>query len=174
MRILFFLRASYGLLRRVCWEKQCDAKIKSPNRVSYLSAAGLLYSERCTRSQRGRNLHTRNSAMATPHSPRRCFCQRRRSYKQMVQDVAENLGSEDVQKIVFHHDLPAEFNGKTALTALRQLEMQGQFSESDTEHLESLLKGIHRYDLINKHVVHYRRNYCGCEDSYGARGVFCV
>ena len=108
--------------------------------------------------------------MAASQSPRHCFCQRRRSYKQMVQDIAEDLGAEDVQKIVFHHDLPAEYNGKPALTALRRMEMQGKFSDSDIEFLESLLQSIYRCDLINKHVMQYRRNYCGCES--GAQGTY--
>ena len=108
--------------------------------------------------------------MATAKSRQHCYCQRRRSYKQMVQDIAENLGAEDVQKIVFCHDLPAEFSNKPALAALRQLEVQGQFSDADTERLESLLKGIYRYDLIDRHVMHYRRNHCS-----GARGSYtCV
>ena len=88
----------------------------------------------------------------------------------MVQDIADNLGSEDVQKIVFLHDLPTEYSNKSALAALRRLEMQGQFSESETERLESLLEGIHRFDLINRHVVQYRKNYCDCENSSRVRG----
>ena len=119
-----------------------------------------------SRGQIASALFLLRSAMATAQSQRHCYCQRRRSYKQMVQDIAENLGAEDVQKIVFCHDLPAEFSGKPALAALRQLEVQGQFSDADTERLESLLRGIHRYDLINRHVMHYRRHHCG-----GDRGI---
>lgn len=107
--------------------------------------------------------------MATSQpAAKQCFCQRRRSYKQMVQDIAENLGSEDVQKIVFLYDLPTEYSSKSALVALRRLEMQGQFSDSDTERLESLLKSINRYDLINKHLLQYLQHYHGCE--HGPRG----
>ena len=63
----------------------------------------------------------------------------------MVQDVADNLGSEDVQKIVYIYD-----NGKSALAALRRLEMDGQFSEWETDRLESLLKAINRFDLASQ------------------------
>lgn len=88
----------------------------------------------------------------------------------MVQDIAENLGSEDVQKIVYQYDLPTEYSSTSALVALRRLEMQGQFSDSDTEPLESLLKSINRYDLISKHLLQYRQHYHGCE--HGPRGKF--
>lgn len=93
-------------------------------------------------------------------SQRHCYCQRRRSYKQMVQDVADNLGAEDVQKIVFLYDLPTDFNSKPALAALRRLEMEGQFSQCETDRLESLLKAISRFDLIHKHILSYRKSYC--------------
>lgn len=88
----------------------------------------------------------------------------------MVQDIAENLGSEDVQKIVFLYDLPTEYSSKSALVALRWLEMQGHFSDSETERLESLLRSIKRYDLINNHLLHYHQHHHGCER--GPRGNF--
>ena len=78
----------------------------------------------------------------------------------MVQDVADNLGSEDVQKIVYIYDLPTDFNGKSALAALRRLEMDGQFSEWETDRLESLLKAINRFDLIHRHIFCYRKSIC--------------
>lgn len=106
--------------------------------------------------------------MATPPSSR-CICHRRLSYKQMVQDVADDMGTEDVQKIVFQFDLPADYKSKSALAALRELEVRGKFSDSDISPLLGLLQSIHRYDLINKHVTPYQQRFslrCGC----GRRG----
>ena len=88
----------------------------------------------------------------------------------MVQDVADDMGTEDVQKIVFQFDLPADYKSKSALAALRELEVRGKFSDSDIRPLLGLLQSIHRYDLINKHVTPYQEQRfslrCGC----GRRG----
>ena len=91
----------------------------------------------------------------------------------MVSDIAENLGSEDVQKLVFLHDLPSEYSRKSALVALRLLETRGEFSESQTERLVTLLKEINRFDLIDRYLSQYtyRSDHFACENT-ATRGTY--
>ena len=111
--------------------------------------------------------------MATAAQTRLCHCQRRRSYKHMVRDIADNLGSEDVRRIVYIHDLPQELGDKSGLEVLQHLERRGQVRERDTKQLESLLQEIHRFDLIDKHLAHYRRDFsCACGTRSAGRGTF--
>lgn len=88
----------------------------------------------------------------------------------MVRDIAENLGSSDVQQIVYLHDLPREFGEKSGLEVLQHLERHGEVRERETKQLERLLQEINRFDLIEKHIVQYRR-ICGCETRTTARGI---
>ena len=102
-----------------------------------------------------------------------CHCQRRRSYKQMVRDIADNLGAEDVRQIVYLHDLPREFGDKSGLEVLQHLERRGEVRERETRQLENLLQEIHRFDLIEKHIVQYRRDvFCGCETRNTGRSKY--
>lgn len=88
----------------------------------------------------------------------------------MVKDVAEDLGTEDVQKIVFLHDLPADYKSASALAALRELEVRGKFSDSNIKPLVHLLESIYRYDLISKHVTPYRQQSFSCRCDCVRRG----
>ena len=91
----------------------------------------------------------------------------------MVRDIADNLGAEDVCKIVYIHDLPREFGEKSGLEVLQHLERRGDLGERETKQLESLLQEIYRFDLIEKHLAQYRRDvYCGCELQSNGRGKY--
>ena len=92
----------------------------------------------------------------------------------MVQEIADNLGSEDVQRIVYIHDLPREFGGKSGLEVLQHLERRGEVGERETDRLEELLQEIHRFDLVDKHLVQFRRrhgHHC-CQRAGTSRGTY--
>ena len=80
-------------------------------------------------------------------------------YKLMIQSVSVSLGSHDVDSIVYNKDMPAEYNGKSALDALQHLERIGDIGYRKVDPLIELLQGIGRFDLVSKHVQPYNERY---------------
>ena len=95
-------------------------------------------------------------------------------YKQMVRGVADDMGTEDVQKIAYDYDLPTDYRSKPALEVLRELENRGNFSNSDIRSLLELLRSINRCDLINKHVKPYQQQSFSLHCDFGHKGEMVV
>ena len=74
---------------------------------------------------------------------------RARGYKRMVSNIAEKLGDENQEAIVFQENLPEEMKKThSPLEILQYLERRGEFSARHTEGLVKLLQDINRNDLV--------------------------
>ena len=74
---------------------------------------------------------------------------RARGYKKMVLNIAEKLGDESLEAIVFLKNLPKEMKKThSPLEMLQYLERHGEFSARHTEGLVKLLQDINRNDLV--------------------------
>ncbi len=88
-----------------------------------------------------------------------CIDERNQAYKSLVQDIAERLGQDEVNAIVFQRSLPFRTRQLTGLDLLIQLERDGLFSPSYIEPMADLLRKIHRCDLVTNFIESYLQRY---------------
>ena len=73
-----------------------------------------------------------------------------KDFRILLFQLDEKLNAHDIEGIVSIEDLPAEFNGQSALKVLLKLEMTGRISAAKPQSLEDVLKDINRIDLVKK------------------------
>ena len=84
---------------------------------------------------------------------------REESFLKLLRDVAERLGSSDVEQMELFEDIPEPLKGRSALALLTELRKRGKLSSKLTEPLIRLLKAIQRHDVADTLVVAYRAIY---------------
>ena len=109
-----------------------------------------------------------------PHTPENSALEespsgdRKESFRKLLRDVAERLGSSEVEQMELFEDIPEPLKGRSALALLTELWKRGKLSSQMTEPLIRLLRAIHRHDLANTLVVPYCAKY---PDEEGKKGV---
>lgn len=83
----------------------------------------------------------------------------RQVYKMLVQNIAEQLGTENKEALVFNQDAPDSLKDDSALKILQHLERKGVFSPHKIDELAELLRAISRHDLVSKFVDPYLQQY---------------
>lgn len=87
---------------------------------------------------------------------------RQNAFKVLVKDIANNLSSEDLEKLSFFCGVSlgeGEKRPKSALDLLWDMLRKGKFSHTSPEGMEKLLRDIDRCDLITTHLDPFKEKY---------------
>ena len=75
---------------------------------------------------------------------------RKRAFRRLVSDVAENFDDNNKRHLHWQAQLPPQLKDKSSLDILEHLHKHGFFTEYEVRPLVQLLKDIHRQDLITR------------------------
>ena len=85
-----------------------------------------------------------------------CIGDRYQEYKSLILNIAECLGTEDVRKIAYIQNLPAEILCQaSSLQVLQLMERHGIMFDYNIRPLANVLELINRHDLVNDHIKQY-------------------